>query len=355
MIRRAELYIVPLTFKHPIVTAHAVLTTRRTVILRLETVDGVVGYGEGVAFETPWYTAETVRSVIDTSALIIQLLKGMTLSAASFGTHVSSIIGQPMAKAMWESALWEVEAARANQTLKQYVQAGDAVACGRTIGIGLLSQTLNAIEAALASGFDRIKLKASPHELLPALGEIRSNFPDAPLMIDLNGSGSEQPLDWFEALDTYRLLMIEQPYPSTHWVETADLQARLTTPICLDESISAAQDVATMHRLRAGRIVNIKPARVGGWSEALAIRDSGTPYWVGGMYESSIGRYHTLLFASLSGAAYPADMAGTSAYFETDLLDTPLEVENGQLMLPDQVAPDWTKIEQLSEQTIRLL
>jgi O-succinylbenzoate synthase len=174
-------------------------------------------------------------------------------------------------------------------------------------------------------------------------------------MIDLNGSGSEQSLDWFEALDTYRLLMIEQPYPSTYWVETADLQARLTTPICLDESISAAQDVATMHRLRAGRIVNIKPARVGGWSEALAIRDSGTPYWVGGMYESSIGRYHTLLFASLNGAAYPADMAGTSAYFETDLLDTPLEVENGQLMLPDQVAPDWTKIEQLSEQTIRLL
>lgn len=355
MIRRAELYIVPLMFKHPIVTAHAVLTTRRTVILRLETVDGVVGYGEGVAFETPWYTAETVRSIIDTSTLITQLLKGMTLSAASFGTHVSSIIGHPMAKAMWESALWEVEAARADMTLKQYVQAGDVVACGRTIGIGLLSQTLNSIESALESGFDRIKLKASPHELLSALEEIRTVFPKAPLMIDLNGSGSEQPLDWFEALDAYHLLMIEQPFPSTHWVETANLQTRLSTPICLDESINSTQDVATMHRLQAGRIVNVKPARVGGWSEALAIRESGTPYWVGGMYESSIGRYHTLLFASLSGAAYPADMAGTSTYFETDLLDTPLEVENGQLKLPDQVAPDWTIIEELSEQAIRLL
>lgn len=355
MIQRAELYIVPLTFKHPIVTAHAVLTTRRTVILRLETNDGVVGYGEGVAFETPWYTAETVHTVTEVSALIVQLLKGMTLSAVSFGNHVSSIIGHPMAKAMWESALWEIEAARANQTLKQYIQAGDAVACGRTIGIGLLSQTLNSIDSALESGFERIKLKASPHELLPALNEIRSNFPEAPLMIDLNGSGSEQPLDWFEALDTYRLLMIEQPYPSEHWVSSADLQVRLETPICLDESINSVQDVTTMNRLQAGRIVNIKPARVGGLSAALTIRDSGTPYWVGGMYESSIGRYHTLLFASLSGSAYPADMAGTSAYFETDLLDTPLEVENGQLMLPDQVAPDWTIINQLSEQTIRLL
>ncbi|TCI20801.1 o-succinylbenzoate synthase [Exiguobacterium sp. SL-9] len=355
MIQRAELYIVPLTFKHPIVTAHAVLTTRRTVILRVETVDGIIGYGEGVAFETPWYTAETVRSVTEVSALIVQLLKGMTLSAASFGTQVNSIIGHQMAKAMWESALWEIEAARSNMTLKQYLKAGDTVSCGRTIGIGLLSQTLNSIEAALDSGFERIKLKASPHELLPALSEIRSVFPDAPLMIDLNGSGSEQPLDWFEALDAYRLLMIEQPYPSQHWSASADLQTRLETPICLDESITDVKDVETMNRLKAGRIVNIKPARVGGLNAALAIRDSDTPYWVGGMYESSIGRYHTLLFASLSGAAYPADMAGTSAYFETDLLDTPLEVANGQLLLPDQVAPDWTIIKRLSEETIRLI
>lgn len=355
MIRRAELYVVPLTFNHPIVTAHSVLTTRRTVILRLETTDGIIGYGEGVAFETPWYTSETVRSVIDVSTLIIELLKGQTVSPVSFNTHVCSIIGHPMAKAMWESALWEIEASRSNMTLKQFMNATDVVACGRTIGIGLLSQTLRAIESALESGFERIKLKASPHELIPALSEIRSHFPDAPLMIDLNGSGSEQGLDWFEALDAYRLLMIEQPYPSTHWGETADLQARLTTSICLDESIGGVQDVETMHRLQAGRIVNIKPARVGGLNAALAIRDSGTPYWVGGMYESSIGRYHALLFASLSGAAYPADMSGTSAYFETDLLDTPLEVENGQLIIPDQVAPDWEKIEQLSEQTIRLM
>ncbi|TCI35055.1 o-succinylbenzoate synthase [Exiguobacterium sp. SH3S2] len=354
MIQRADLYIVPLTFKHPLVTAHSVLTTRRTVILRLETTDGAVGYGEGVAFETPWYTSETVRSTVDTSELIYRLLNGQTVSATTFPDHVRSIIGHPMAKAMWESALWEIEAARAGVTLKQLLQAGHHVACGRTIGIGLLTETLNAIEQALDSGFERIKLKASPHELLTALAEVRTFFPDAPLMIDLNGSAHEQPLDWFEQLDAHRLLMIEQPYPSDCWVDSADLQTKLKTPICLDESITSRQDVETMNRLRAGRIVNIKPARVGGLTEALAIRDSGTPYWVGGMYESSIGRYHTLLFASLTGAAYPADMAGTSAYFETDLLDTPLDVENGQLSIPDVVTPDWKKIHQLSEQIIQL-
>lgn len=354
MIQRADLYIVPLTFKHPIVTAHAVLTTRRTVILRLETTDGAIGYGEGVAFETPWYTAETVRSTADTSELIYRLLNGQTVSATSFPDHVRSIIGHPMVKAMWESALWEIEAARAGVTLKQLLQAGDHVACGRTIGIGLLTQTLKSIEQALDAGFERIKLKASPPELLTALTEIRTFFPDAPLMIDLNGSAHEQSLDWFEQLDTHRLLMIEQPYPSGCWVDSAELQTKLKTPICLDESITSRQDVETMHRLQAGRIVNIKPARVGGLTEALAIRDSGTPYWVGGMYESSIGRYHTLLFASMTGAAYPADMAGTSAYFETDLLDTPLDVENGQLSIPDVVSPDWNKIRHMSEHIIQL-
>lgn len=355
MIKRADLYIVPLTFKHPIVTAHAVLSTRRTLILRLETTDGATGYGEGVAFETPWYTSETLRSTIDASKLIVELLKGMTVSAGSFHSFVSSIIGHPMAKAMWESALWEIEAARENVTLKQHLEAGDVVSCGRTIGIGLPNQTIKSIETALDAGFERIKLKASPAELLTAMQEIRAVFPDAPLMIDLNGSAGEQPLDWFQRLDRYRLLMIEQPYASNQWVASAKLQQTIDTPICLDESISSRHDVQTMHHISAGKIVNIKPARVGGLSEALAIRETGTPYWVGGMYESAIGRYHTLLFASLNGASFPADMSGTSAYFEQDLLDTPLEVENGKLYLPDHVTPDWSMIHQLSEETITLV
>ena len=354
MIKRADLSIVPLTFKHPIVTAHAVLSVRRTLILRLETIDGVIGYGEGVAFETPWYTEETTQSMIDTSKLILNLLKGMTVTTDVFPTLVSSIIGQRMAKAMWESALWEIEAARANMSLKDYIKAGDTVSCGRTIGIGLLHQTMNSIEAALADGFERIKLKASPHELLPALREIRAIFPDAPLMIDLNGSATTQSIEWFEQIDSHRLLMIEQPYPSGQFVKSAALQRKLTTPICLDESITSHDDVETMTQLGAGRIVNIKPARVGGLSEALHIRKHGTPYWVGGMYESGIGRYHTLLFASLSGASFPADMSGTSAYFEQDLLDTPLEVENGKLTLPDSVQPDWDVIEQMRETNISL-
>ncbi|MDE0562530.1 enolase C-terminal domain-like protein [Exiguobacterium sp. B2(2022)] len=268
MIKRADLSIVPLTFKHPIVTAHAVLSVRRTLILRLETVDGVVGYGEGVAFETPWYTEETTQSMIDTSKLILHLLKGMTVTTDVFPTLVSSVIGQRMAKAMWESALWEIEAARANMSLKSYMKARDTVSCGRTIGIGLPHQTMNSIEAALSDGFERIKLKASPNELLPALREIRAVFPDAPLMIDLNGSASDQPIEWFEQIDAHQLLMIEQPYPSRQFAKSATLQQKLKTPICLDESITSYDDVETMTQLGAGKIVNIKPARVGGFSEA---------------------------------------------------------------------------------------
>lgn len=354
MIQRADLFVVPLTFKHPIITAHSVLATRRTVILRIETSDGAIGYGEGVAFETPWYTSETVRSTIEVSELIYELLQSRPVSSQTFSQNVASIIGHPMTKSMWESALWEVEAARANISMKQLFNARESVSCGRTIGIGLLTQTLKSIEEALDSGFERIKLKASPHELLAALHEIRTFFPQAPLMIDLNGSALEQSTDWFERLDTYDLLMIEQPYPHDEWAASAALQAKLQTPICLDESITSRKDVDTMIQLGAGKIVNIKPARVGGLKEALAIRDRDLPYWVGGMYESSIGRYHSLLFASLTGAAYPADMSGTSAYFETDLLDTPLEVENGQLLIPDAVAPDWETIYRLSEEIVTL-
>src|SRR5947207_1225842 len=82
----------------------------------------------------------------------------------------------------------------------------------------------------------------------------------------------------------------EQPLDHEDLVEHARLQARLATPICLDEAIRSASDATAALDMGACRIINIKPGRVGGILEAKRIHDVAVtrdaPVWIGGMLET---------------------------------------------------------------------
>jgi len=70
-------------------------------------------------------------------------------------------------------------------------------------------------------------------------------------------------------------------------------------------------------------IINIKPARVGGWTEARKIHDlcldAGMPVWCGGMLETGIGRAGQLALASLPGFTLPGDISATERYYREDV------------------------------------
>jgi O-succinylbenzoate synthase len=79
-----------------------------------------------------------------------------------------------------------------------------------------------------------------------------------------------------------------------------------------------------MIRLRAGRMVNLKPGRVGGFAEALAIHDvcanNNVPVWCGGMLESGIGRAYNVALASLPNFSLPGDLSPSRRYWERDIV-----------------------------------
>ncbi|OYT39654.1 MAG: o-succinylbenzoate synthase, partial [Desulfurococcales archaeon ex4484_58] len=93
----------------------------------------------------------------------------------------------------------------------------------------------------------------------------------------------------FKELDKYDLLMIEQPLSYEDLYEHSILQSMINTPICLDESIKNIYDVEAGHRLGSYRIINIKPARIGGLTETLKINEyaekNNISTWIGGILE----------------------------------------------------------------------
>src|SRR5512135_2751141 len=97
----------------------------------------------------------------------------------------------------------------------------------------------------------------------------------------------------------------------------------MRTPICLDESIISPRHMRYAIEMKACRIVNIKPGRVGGLSQAVEIHDmcvqAGMPVWCGGMLETGIGRASNLAIASLPGFTLPGDISASERYYRRDI------------------------------------
>ena len=93
--------------------------------------------------------------------------------------------------------------------------------------------------------------------------------------------------------------------------------------------------------LGACRIVNCKPARVGGLTEAVAIHDlcleRGVPLWCGGLLETGVGRLQNLAVASLPGFTLPGDISESARYYERDIVDPPVRLgKNGYIPVPEE-------------------
>ncbi len=183
-------------------------------------------------------------------------------------------------------------------------------------------------------------------------------------MADANNAYTLADAEVLAELDAFDLLMIEQPLESEDLVRHAELQKRLRTPLCLDESITSLNRLEDMLALGSGRIVNIKPGRVGGFTSSLAIHATAqarnVPVWCGGMLESGIGRAYNVALASLPGFTLPGDLSPSARYWERDVVlpewtmdgDGMVDVPMGEPGLGVRVDED--RIEDLTVRRVQL-
>jgi O-succinylbenzoate synthase len=183
-------------------------------------------------------------------------------------------------------------------------------------------------------------------------------------MVDANSAYSLDDADRMIALDRFGLMMIEQPLAYDDLVDHASLQSLLDTPVCLDESVASLSAARAALALQSGRIVNIKPARVGGLSVAKAIeelcRDQGIPVWCGGMLETGVGRAHNVALASLPGFTLPGDISGSARYFYQDIVDPPFVLNEDSTMSVPQgpgigVDVELDRLEAATQRKVRLV
>ncbi len=324
-----------LTLKEPFRISSGMVTERRIALLELQDAGGATAWSECVAGELPNYSSEAIDTAwVAITHWVAPRVLGIGFSSPGdvSGALARDFRGHNMAKAAVEMGIWALAAEIDGVPLARLIGGTRAeIETGISLGIQPTPEVLvEKARAALALGYRKVKIKIEPGRDVEYLRAARQALgPGAPLMADANNAYTLADADRLRELDDLDLIMIEQPLACDDLVRHAELQRLLRTPICLDESITGVERAEDMIALDSGRIVNIKPGRVGGFAESVAIHDlcarHGIPVWCGGMLESGIGRAYNVALASLPNFTIPGDVSPSARYWERDL-----------------VSPEWT-------------
>jgi O-succinylbenzoate synthase len=333
-ITKLTLYKLEIPMVTAFTTSFGSITTKPTVIVRVESDSNIEGWGEAAALPFPFYKPETTDICMlvlgDYIAPLILNKKFETVEELIKKLNV--IKNHNFAKTGLETAVWMITSLQEQKPLKELLGGTqDRIAVGESIGIkDTIEETLEEISLRLKQGFQRTKIKIKPGWDIDVVKAIRRKFGDIPLMVDANSAYTLKDIEVFKKLDSYQLIMIEQPLADDDLVDHSILQGQIKTSVCLDESIHSVEDARRAIFLNSCQIINIKPGRVGGLLESKKIHDLCKRYhlgvWCGGMLETGIGRAFNIAVASLPNFIYPADMSPTNFFYAEDLIEPTFKV-----------------------------
>jgi O-succinylbenzoate synthase len=350
----------------PFRTSFGTETTKDALLVRALTPDAE-GWGECVAMDAPLYSyeyADTAQDVVR-RFLLPRLFTAGDVTAGQVAHVLEPIKGHPMAKAAVEMALLDAELRIAGQSFATFFGAvRDRVPSGVSVGImETVPQLLDVVAGYLDEGYVRIKLKIEPGWDVEPVRAVRERYGDDLLLqVDANTAYTRADARHLARLDPFDLLLIEQPLPEDDMRGHAELARRITTPVCLDESVTSARAAADAIALGACQVINVKPGRVGGYLEARRIAAvaaaSGLAVWCGGMLETGIGRGANAALAACPEFTLPGDVSASGRFYARDLTE-PFVLDDGHIRVPTgpgigvDVLPDHLEEFTTSVETIR--
>ena len=161
------------------------------------------------------------------------LLARPELSAARVAPLVDWIRGHPMAKGAVEMAVLDAELRAAGVPLADYLGGvRDEVPVGVSVGIAdSIGALLDRVGEYLSEGYNRVKLKIEPGWDVEPVHAVRERFGD-----ELRSRWTptrrtrESDLRHLLRLDSFGLLLIEQPFPKEDLASHAELAKICGTP-----------------------------------------------------------------------------------------------------------------------------
>jgi O-succinylbenzoate synthase len=324
-----DLFHLAMPLKAPI----AGFDTLQTVLVRM-TSGSAVGWGETSPGNAPLAGGEWAAGVFaclrDWMAPAVAG-KNIT-SGENLQESLARFRGNRFAKAGLDTAWWDLHAKQEGKPLHEVIGGNR-----KTIDVGLTFDEMESVDEflanisdALKAGFARVKLKFRPGWDIRMVEAVSREFPVATLSVDCEGGLGIEHTEMLCRLDDFGLAMIEQPLPADDLVGHAMVRETISTPLCLDESITTFEQAEMALDLKSAQYINLKQGRVGGITPALAInevcRGEGVGCWVAAVPQTTIGARAAMALATLENCTYPADHFPADKFFKQDVAEPLLPV-----------------------------
>jgi O-succinylbenzoate synthase len=342
-----ELWRVELPFVRPVATAKGVHRSRPLVLVKvMGRTDGdqgsqrIEGWGECAALADATYDHEDVNgSFRALQDVLVPALFDVARPTGPGGSRLPPPSGlgptretapyAPLAFAALEMAVADAHLRAEHRSLADVLGVR-----GREVELGAVVGQTDSIDALVeeatelaASGFRRLKMKIGMTWDVVPVAAVAGAVPQLQLQVDANGAYGEGDAAHLAELDRFGLLCVEQPFDPPGLGAHARLARRITTPVCLDESLDSPATVERALALGACSVVCVKPARLGGLGAAIRVIEScvaaEVPLWMGGMFESGYARGVNTTLAALPGFSWPGDLSPTRTYLDDDLVPGP--------------------------------
>lgn len=322
-----------LRLRRPLVSAHGETATRELLILRIETDDGVVGWGEAAPLEHyDGVSLERCAAALDRHAEVLRDGAGLQSGALLDACRTADPL--PQALAAVDLALWDAAGKREGRAVASLIadELLYAVPVNATIGAEDRATAAAAARAAANAGFSCVKLKVGVGDDAGRVAAVRAALGPAPaLRLDANGAWTvEEAVAAITLLAPAGLELVEEP---VHGIAALrEVRERVDTRVAMDETAAELGALAS----GAADAVCLKISRAGGIAGLLAqaalIRTTGSEAYLASTLDGPLGIAAALHCAAALRVELPCGLATLDLF---DGLDAgPLAPREGMIRVP---------------------
>jgi L-alanine-DL-glutamate epimerase-like enolase superfamily enzyme len=289
--------IIRLDLLRPLTIAIGTISGGETILVKVETDEGITGYGEGTS--VPFVTGETPETILSAVSFLREPLLGLDPWGIGHIHRVmdGALVHGGAAKAAIDIALYDIMGKHAGIPLYRLLGGhASELETDMTIGIGTPEDMAREAVRLVETGFRQIKVKAGicPDEDVEAIHQIRAAVgEDVRLKVDANqGWSAGDAAQTVSRLAAYGVEAVEQPVPAWDVDGLAYVRSKSPLKIMADESCFTPVDAVRLIRAGAVDMINIKLMKCGGLYRAMQISAiaaaAGIPCMLGCMMESRI-------------------------------------------------------------------
>ena len=342
---------VAVPFKRPFRTSSSSIDDRFSLLVQLETDNGIIGLGEAPASLTR--SSASLRYLATALETVAPALLTRSLASTPFPA-----IPPPALAFALETAALDCLAQSEAKPLAVFLGGSPRpVEVNAIIGEANPAETEVLATKAVEEGFRTLKLKVGGRDLEideDALTRTRNAVGNAiKLRLDANQAWPENQASLaLDRLAKFSPEFIEEPVTPADIPTLSRLHRKSPIPIAADESVENAQSAATLAESGTVDFLVIKLARVGGITAARSIIENARARGLGAVLTSSLETGVGLAAALHLAAAMNIPQAcglATGPLLTHDLLQTPLSPDSGFLITPDSpglgISPDLDAIQ----------